>query len=163
MLNKRKVVDDPTDERAIEQAAVFLLGRREHSANELYRKLSTKGFHGDAIDNVLQILQQRGWQSDERFAESLIRQRIEAAYGPLKIYADLQQKGIDKAIGEAILQNMAVNWQQLAVTRYQRRFGTEPPLDEKEKARRQRHLASRGFYPGDVFSACKRALENDDC
>ena len=154
---------DPCDTAVIEQRAVFLLGRREHSAAELKRKLRDKGFAEDAIDEVLADLQTRDWQSDQRFAESIVRQRIENAYGPLKIYADMQQKGIDRAFAEQILAEQNVDWKALAVSRYQRRFGTDEPADDKEQARRQRHLASRGFYPGDVFAACKIAVQDDDC
>ncbi|MGZ7289213.1 regulatory protein RecX, partial [Streptococcus pyogenes] len=89
------------------------------------RKLRDKGFAPDAIDEVLADLQARGWQSDQRCAESMIRQRLENAYGPLKIYADMQQKGIDRSLVEDILAQSDVDWQALAVARYQRRFGTE--------------------------------------
>ena len=156
---KRKASDvDPYDVVAIEQAAVFLLGRREHSSVELVRKLKQKGYAEEAIDRVLAQLQERGWQSDQRYAEILVRQRLEAAYGPLKIYQDAQLKGLDKTLIEQLLQEREVNWQALAVERYQRRFGTQPPGDEKELARRQRHLAGRGFYPQDVYAACKVAV-----
>ncbi|MCC5878698.1 MAG: regulatory protein RecX [Idiomarina sp.] len=163
MMRPSKPPEDPHDQAVIEQRAVFLLGRREQSAAELSRKLRDKGFAADAVDEVLARLQERGWQSDQRFAESMIRQRLESAYGPLKIYADMQQKGIDRSLVDDILAQSEVDWQALAVSRYQRRFGTEPPADEKEKARRQRHLAARGFYPGDVFAACKIAVQGDDC
>lgn len=161
MFKRKRDIEDPHDESAIEQSAVFLLGRREHSAVELQRKLSQKGFASEAIDAVIERLQQRGWQSDERCAELLIRQRVEAAYGPLKIYQDMQLKGIDKSLAEAILQRLDVSWRALAIERYQRRFGCEMPSDDKELARRQRHLAGRGFYPQDVFAACKAAVETD--
>lgn len=162
MFKRKGSVLDPSDQGAIEQSAVFMLGRREHSAAELQRKLQQKGFAEDAIDTVIAGLQERGWQSDERCAELLIRQRIEAAYGPLRIYQDMQRKGIDKSLAEQILEQRNVNWRALAVQRYQRRFGTVAPLDEKELARRQRHLAGRGFYAQDVYAACTEALENND-
>jgi len=159
MFKRKAIIDDPNDVAAVEQAAVFLLGRREHSSVELARKLKQKGYAEDAVDTVLEELQERGWQSDRRYAELLVRQRLEAAYGPLKIYQDAQLKGLDKTLVEQLLQELAVNWQALAVERYQRRFGTQPPADKKELARRQRHLAGRGFYPQDVYAACKAAVE----
>ena len=160
MFKRKSSVTNPSDTAAIEYAAVFMLGRREHSAAELQRKLQQKGFAGAAIDTVIAALQERGWQSDERCAELLIRQRIEAAYGPLRIYQDMQRKGIDTALAEQILEQSNVNWQALAVQRYQRRFGNLAPLDEKELARRQRHLAGRGFYAQDVYAACAAAVED---
>ena len=158
MFKRKAAIDDPNDVAAIEQAAVYLLGRREHSSVELGRKLKQKGYAEDAIDGVLAQLQERGWQSDQRYADILVRQRLEAAYGPLKIYQDAQLKGLDKALVEQLLQDLDVDWQALAVQRYQRRFGTQPPADDKELARRQRHLAGRGFYPQDVYAACKIAV-----
>lgn len=148
----------PDDKQAIEQRAVFLLGRREHSAAELRRKLIEKGFYGEPVEEVIDELQERGWQSDERFAQSYIRQRIEAGYGPLKIYADMSQKGISRNLVEQLLEQAEVDWVAVAAERYRRRFGQVAPDNDKEKARRQRHLAARGFFSSDVFAAIDRAL-----
>jgi regulatory protein len=155
---RQRPVQDPADHNAIEQRAVFLLGRREHSAAELTRKLTQKGFDKDAVDMVIEQLQARQWQSDERFAAGYIRQRIDAAYGPLKIRADLSQKGVSQALVEDLLAAADVDWVALAVQRHQRRFGSEPPADDKEKARRQRHLYGRGFLPDQVRQACQLAI-----
>lgn len=152
---------EPDDLKAIEQRAVFLLGRREHSAAELSRKLRDKGFATEAVAEVLAELQARGWQSDQRFAEGFIRQRVESGYGPLKIQADMAQKGIHRDLTEQVLEEMDVNWLQRAVERYQRRFGQQPAVDDKEKARRHRHLAARGFYPGLVYEAAKIAVQEE--
>ncbi|RUO33076.1 hypothetical protein CWE14_07530 [Aliidiomarina soli] len=152
---------EPDDKKAIEQRAVFLLGRREHSASELARKLRDKGFAADAVDEVISELQERGWQSDQRFTESYVRQRIEAGYGPLKIYSDMAQKGIQRTLVEQILESTNVDWVAVAADRYQRRFGTEAATEDKEKARRQRHLASRGFLSSHVYAAISKVHDDD--
>lgn len=153
---------DPDDKQAIEQRAVHLLGRREHSAAELKRKLQQKGFDVEAVTEVLAHLQERDWQSDARFTEGFVRQRVEAGYGPLKIRADLQQKGVASDLVAATLEASAADWAALAEARYRRRFGSQPPTDEKERARRQRHLYQRGFLPDQVRTACSRVERADD-
>ncbi|MGX5913657.1 regulatory protein RecX [Aliidiomarina sp. Khilg15.8] len=153
---------EPDDEQAIEHRAVHLLGRREHSAAELKRKLQQKGFVTRIIDEVIERLQERDWQSDERFTEGFVRQRVEAGYGPLKIRADLQQKGVASDLVAAALEASATDWTALAQERYLRRFGDQPPEDEKERARRQRHLYQRGFLPDQVRTACSRIERADD-
>lgn len=147
-----RVVADDT--KAIEQRATGLLARREHSAVELQRKLQHKGFASDAIAQVIDVLQQRGWQSDERYAQSLFRQRVEAGYGPLKIRADLAAAGVATSLIEQILTEQAVDWKQCAARRFYRRFGEEAATEPRERARRQRYLFSRGFlaehFPPDI-------------
>lgn len=149
------------DVKAIEHRAVHLLGRREHSASELKRKLRQKGFAAEAIDEVLELLAERGWQSDQRFAESHIRQRIESGYGPLKIRFDLQQKGIASAMIEELMAAQETDWTELARQRYERRFGEAPAEDEKERARRLRHLYQRGFLPEQVRTAYHRIEQQE--
>ena len=55
--------------KACEIYALDLLARREHSGFELKQKLCVKNFASDEIAAVLEILKQKGFQSDERFAE----------------------------------------------------------------------------------------------
>ena len=43
------------DAKAVEAAAVRLLSRREHSIEELRRKLLVKGYPPDTVDAVIQI------------------------------------------------------------------------------------------------------------
>lgn len=135
------------DKKRIEQRLAGLLARREHSAVELLRKLRQKGFAKDLVEEVISAFQQRGWQSDERYAQSVFRHRSESGYGPLKIRADLFAAGIDKALTEELMAAQSVDWAQKAAERCQRRFGTEPPNEPRERGRRQRHLLSRGFLP----------------
>ncbi|RUO26128.1 hypothetical protein CWE09_05235 [Aliidiomarina minuta] len=153
--------DAEEDVKAIEHRAVHLLGRREHSAAELKRKLRQKGFAAEPIDEVLELLAERGWQSDQRFTESYIRQRIENGYGPLKIRFDLQQKGIASSMIEELLAAQETDWVELARQRYVRRFGETPAADEKERARRLRHLYQRGFLPDQVRTAYHRIEQQE--
>ena len=140
-----KLPEEPSDEQAIEQRAVYLLSRREHSRAELLRKLTQKGFEANAVKRVLDTLEARNWQSDERFSSSFIRQRVQQRHGPRKILAQLSQRGVQ---GEAVhmeLQQQNVDWTALAREALYRKFKQPAGRDPKELARRHRFLASRGF------------------
>ncbi len=57
--------------------AVALLSRREHSEQELRRKLAKYTDDVQQIDTVIARLQKENWQSDERFAENFVLFRQE--------------------------------------------------------------------------------------
>ncbi|RUO19360.1 RecX family transcriptional regulator [Aliidiomarina iranensis] len=142
-----------------------LLSRREHSDYELRRKLEHKGFDVEAIKRVLARLQERQWQSNERFAASFFRQRVEQGYGPLRIRMEMSQKGLSDLEIEEVFATSAPDWRELAKDRYQRRFakaGNFRQLDAKERAKRQRFLAQRGFTAEQVYAAIAAAEDDDE-
>ncbi|RUO37783.1 RecX family transcriptional regulator [Aliidiomarina shirensis] len=142
-----------------------LLSRREHSEYELRRKLEHKGFAVDAVKRVLDRLQERQWQSDERFAASFFRQRVEQGYGPLRIRMEMSQKGLSDIEIETVFAESAPDWRELAKERYQRRFARTArfkQLEPKEKAKRQRFLAQRGFTAEQVYAAISAAEDDDE-
>lgn len=134
-----------------------MLTRREHSARELERKLRNRGFDTAAISAEIGRLAGAGLQSDERFAESYVRERIERGDGPRKIQAALAERGISSQAIEAALAPFSDQWMDRAADAAARRFGTSAPDTARERARRARFLEQRGF-PADVI---RRATRND--
>jgi len=86
--------DDAIEAR---KKAMDLLARREHARGELERKLAAAGFDADIAADVLQRLADEGLQSDRRFVESFVQSRINQGKGPLRIHADLGQRGSPQA------------------------------------------------------------------
>lgn len=136
---------DAADEAELREAALRLLARREHSRRELTRKLVRKGWPEASVPRIVNELEAEGLQSDQRFAESYVRQRVGKGYGPLRIRAELAQRGIDRAEAGRALEAESPDWLAVAGRWYERRFGSEPPSDLKEASRRQQALARRGF------------------
>lgn len=136
--------------------ALKLLARREYSRHELQQRLSVHSDNPSEIEAVLDELAERGWQSDERYAQSLIRSKS-PRHGRLKIAHQLEQHGID-----------ARDWlpeaddeQQRAIAILQRKYATAPETwAEKQKA--ARFLAQRGFDTDTIFRAIKIAWQNDE-
>ncbi|MFQ3786569.1 regulatory protein RecX [Halomonas sp. A29] len=141
--------------------AIRLLARREYSRAELEQRLSLRGHPAEAVDACLDELTVEGLQSDVRFAESFLRSRVARGQGPLKVRAELERRGIERTLIATTLagaeQEGEVDWFELAAEALSRRF-THPGESPRERARRERFLASRGFG----FEQIRHALERLD-
>lgn len=122
-----------------------MLARREHSRAELGQKLQAKGFDKQAVDEVVAVLAQEGWQSDARFAETFIRQRLRDGYGPSRIEQELRQRGIGDVDMDAVLREIAGSWDDLLEQIYRQKYSEDPRMTRNEWAKRVRFLQQRGF------------------
>ena len=129
------------------------LARREHACRELARKLETAGFNADVAADAIQQLTEEGLQSDRRFVESFVQSRISQGKGPVRIYADLGERGIAAGLVDEVLGETGQDWQQLAREIRLKKFGAERPVDFKEKARQMRFLQYRGFESDQIQAA----------
>ncbi len=137
------------DYRAALNAAVRSLGQREHGRRELERKLRRKGHDPVLIEQVMDYLLEHDLQSDERFAEGLIRSRVQRGYGPVKIRQELGAKGVAEGVLERQLTEPAEFWESVALESLAKKYG-EPPGNRDEWAVQARYLARRGF-PSDLI------------
>lgn len=133
------------DRAALREGAMRLLARREHSQRELIHKLVKRDWPVADVESVVEELAAENLQSDERFAEGFVRQRAGKAYGPVRIRAELAERGIDRAQITRALEVESPDWLAIASDWYDKRYGCEQPADLKEKSRRQQALARRGF------------------
>jgi regulatory protein len=144
---------------SLKARALRLLSLREYSRKGLAAKLAESEARwsklgGDQaeqtpesrtaqIEAVLDDFETRGWLSDERFAESLVRRRSER-YGMRKIADELERAGIDSKQSAKLLGTLKETEFQRAFDLWTRKYGA-PAQDQKEKARQYRFLASKGF------------------
>lgn len=127
------------------QTALQLLARREHSTQELRRKLSAKGFAIPEIEAALTQLTQDKLLSEQRFIESFVQSRISKGYGPLQIQGQLYERGVERSLIEASLDSKAQHWYEHARRVHGKRFGEHLPSDYNERAKQARFLQQRGF------------------
>ncbi|MCK7459922.1 regulatory protein RecX [Idiomarina aminovorans] len=145
------------DEGELRDSAFRLLAMREQSRTELKRKLIQKQWPADMVKRVVDELTQEGWQSDERFAGSFIREKVGQKQGKLKILAQAtQQKGISTETVEDIFESMEIDWFELCAQLKQKKFGDDDPADEKAWNRQVRFLQQRGFTPEQIFACVNR-------
>ena len=153
--------DTPTegeDLAACERQAVSLLARREHSRLELERKLASRAFPKGMIAETLDRLEQNGLLDGQRFMESFIESRAARGLGPVRIHAELAQRGIAANDAVAALKAAGQDWRAIARRVRAKRFGAERPVELKERARQARFLQYRGFDASQVDAA----LEAED-
>lgn len=130
--------------------ALNLLARREHSQEELRRKLLSKGFAREDIDSVLSQLSEAGWQNNRRFTEAYVRMRIARGYGPLRIQTELRERGIAADLIADCLQIYVQDWQHILRDVWQKKFNGQVPCDIKNRAKQLRFLQHRGFALADI-------------
>jgi regulatory protein len=129
----------------VEQAAVRLLAARDHSRAELRRKLLAIGGDPAAVERVLDGLSQRRLQSDARYAEHYVARRAARGYGPVRIRAELRERGIEDAVIADCLDEGDPRWRDRLAETARQRFGAASPADFRDRARRARFLEYRGF------------------
>lgn len=137
--------DDKESYKAIQEACLRYLMRREHSRQELLQKVSAKGFVKQEIAQVIDELIEQGLQSDARFAESYARSRVHKGFGHLRIQAELQQRGVSNCPFDMAVEDIAGSWQELLEQVYSKKYGNKLILDSQEQLKRSRFLQQRGF------------------
>ena len=140
------------------RAAINLLARREHSFVELQQKLTRKLPDFDLDEVILPALEKlrdENLQSDERFVESYVRYRYSRGVGPLKIGAELSQKGVKNNLVRQALYEDDIDWLELCREALVKRFGELPAATQAEKEKRYRFLGQRGFDGEDIRAAIR--------
>jgi regulatory protein len=140
-------------EPSLRARAMRFLARREHSREELQRKLARVAAEGEDVDAVLDDLSQRGWLSDARFAELAVRVKARR-FGPLRVAHQLRSKGVgDETIARAFASagaEGAANLEQVWASRF-----SAAPINERERGRQVRFLQGRGFPLEDILRFLK--------
>ena len=141
--------------------AVDLLSRREHSAQELSHKLQKKGFAENDVELAIIRLQEENLQSDDRFTESFVNERIRRGHGPIKIMHELRQKGVAESMVENYVNADEEQWSNLVQLQYQKKYADMKVRDYTEWSKRARFLQGRGFTSTQIRSAINSVDELD--
>jgi regulatory protein len=140
--------------------ALRLLTQRDQSRQELNRKLAPYAESPEQLASVLDRLQQEGWLSEARFAESLARRRSER-FGLRRIEQEMQSHRLDPQISDPVLAGLRETERDRAFQAWTRRFGVVSQ-DPAERARQQRFLAQRGFTSDAIHWVLRHAGERHD-
>ena len=132
-----------------------LLARRDHSEQELQRKLLARGYTPETVREALAGLKASGMQNDARFTEEYICNRLDKGYGPVRISRELYERGVNKELVTQMLSAMEMDWGELAQAVREKKFGRKVPTDIKEQAKQSRFLQYRGFTYQQIGNAFK--------
>jgi regulatory protein len=143
---------------------VGLLARREHSEFELKQKLKSRGFEEADIEATIELLLEKDYLSDSRFATSTCRYRANRGYGWCYIENELKQKGVCSIIIQKLRKNCEIDWYLQAELAYNKRFGErwvkEPKQTQKDQTKKIRFLQYRGFSQDEIFAVVSISTSN---
>jgi regulatory protein len=140
---------DADDERQLRRRirikAMDFLARREYGCRELEQRLQRAGFSEALISEASATLQAEGLLSDERFVESFVASRRSRGQGPVRIKAELRERGVNETLISAALDPRDREWLDSLREVHQKRYAGKLPETLNERARQQRFLSYRGF------------------
>lgn len=142
------------------QRALGLLTRREHSRKELTRKLVSRGVDAVEVEVAVDKLAVAGWQDEHRFAESLVRARAGAGYGPLHVRAELGTHDLPAGVADEALAAFEGNWAAIAEDLVRRRFARID--DARLRERKAADLLIRRGFPSDIARSAARTKPDRD-
>ncbi len=129
----------------VRRKALDFLSRREHGKRELAGKLRVKGYSDDAVATVMEELSREGLVSDARFTENFVHNRVERGHGPIRVFRELRERGVEESVIRTQLERYETEWSERVVRVRCKRFGKGKPQDYRERARQGRFLEYRGF------------------
>lgn len=138
--------EDPDTPGELRARALRLLARREHSRAELARKLAPRAESPEALQSLLDSLEQRKQLSDQRFAAERAHV-LSRKYGAARIRHDLKAKGVDPELVDPVSTESEL---ERARGILERKYH-EPAATREERAKRMRFLQSRGFSSEIIF------------
>jgi regulatory protein len=132
------------DVKIIKNTITRLLAGREHSKHELLKKLLQRDFERHLCLEWIDKFNQYNLHSNERFAESLIRGLANKGIGELRIRNELKEHQISTQIIAAAFEELDINWFELALKVFQKKYAGKSTKDYKEQQKQQRFLYFRG-------------------
>ncbi|NNM58783.1 MAG: regulatory protein RecX [Legionellales bacterium] len=131
---------------SIKTKALDLLARREHSRQELRRKLQRRFDDLDLIEIALNQLSESDYLSESRFVEAYIRFRANKGFGPAHIRQSLLQRGINRDLIEQFLfSSPDIDWRERAHDVQVKKYGKKPPATFAAHMKQIQFLRYRGF------------------
>ncbi|CAL62749.1 Regulatory protein RecX [Herminiimonas arsenicoxydans] len=145
---------------SLKARALRYLSAREHSRQELARKLARYAQEGDDIEALLDTLEAANFMSEARFSESLVNRRA-ARFGNSRILSELKSHNIDPDSLTEIKAALAQDEVARAREVWTRKFGVAAS-DANGRAKQMRFLLQRGFSHRAIQAAMRAKEENED-
>ncbi|MBA2688673.1 MAG: regulatory protein RecX [Gemmatimonadaceae bacterium] len=147
--------------------ALRLLGQRSYTTHDLRKKLVTKEFPVETIEQVLERFTASGLLDDKRFAMSFARSRLTgASASPRKVRQLLVRKGISQTFAaqavEQVIQQEEIDTEatlrKVAKKRLENLSGLEPLV---QRRRLYGFLARRGYDLDEIQRVVTKLLATE--
>lgn len=123
--------------------ALHLLARREHTRDELARRLAPHAEDQTEVERLLDQFAQHGWLSEERAIQQVVHAR-RGKFGSRRIRQELVARGVDAERVAAAMAGLKATEDDALRAVWRRKFG-RAPVSSAERARQVRFLQGRGF------------------
>ena len=158
---EQKVLEQESCCTLIRNKMLSFLARREHSAEELRRKLKqissnlkTVDF-SDLLELCLQEMQEKGFQSDDRFARQYVESKLaNKSHGPLIILAELFNRGIPREQANLVLNELGDQelWLKKSIECLEK-------IQKKGKTFTPQTLSQKLYQKGFTWETIEKAVE----
>jgi len=158
---EQKILEKESCCTLIRNKMLSLLARREHSAEELRRKLkqsssiSKTADFSDLLERCLLEMQVKSFQSDDRFARQYVESKLaNKSHGPLKILAGLFDRGIPKEQANLVLNELGHQelWLKKSIECLEK-------IQKKEKTLTPQVLSQKLYQQGFTWETIEKAVE----
>ena len=123
--------------------ALHLLARREHTRDELARRLAPHAEDQTEVERLLDQFAQHGRLSEERAIQQVVHAR-RGKFGSRRIRQELVARGVDAERVAAAMAGLKATEDDALRAVWRRKFG-RAPVSSAERARQVRFLQGRGF------------------
>ena len=158
---EQKVLEQESCCTLIRNKMLSFLARREHSAEELRRKLKQNSSilktidFPDLLELCLQEMQEKGFQSDDRFTRQYVESKLaNKSHGPLKILAELFNRGIPSEQANLVLNELGDQelWLKKSIDFMER-------IQRKGKTLTPQVLSHKLYQQGFTWETIEKAVE----
>jgi len=158
---EQKILEQESCCTLIRNKILSFIARREHSAEELRRKLkqsssiSKTADFSDLLERCLLEMQVKSFQSDDRFARQYVESKLaNKSHGPLKILAGLFDRGIPKEQANLVLNELGHQelWLKKSIECLEK-------IQKKEKTLTPQTLSQKLYQQGFTWETIEKAVK----
>jgi len=153
---------ESTNLEKTKKRALKILGNRNFSEQEMYKRLTAKGEEPDNSAKTVSWLVSLGYINDSNYAALIVNHYATRGYGEARIKDELYKRGIPRDLWDDCLANIEIsdfNISDPAVEYLQKKLRGSDDKDDLRRAKES--LVRRGFSYNDAASAIKRYLEEE--
>ncbi len=137
--------------------ALRLLNRKDYTEKEIREKLTKRAAKESDANEVITYLKEKGFISDERYAENYVFFRLKKGYGLRRIRYELLKKGVDEAVVEKFLKNDRNNLEKIFLKRLKQLKGKK-----NIRSKLFDYMYRRGFESEEILELLNRYEVIDD-
>jgi regulatory protein len=162
---ERRTIEQDEQYVQAKQRALDYLAHKPRTETEVRRKLRQEDHPETVIEDVVARLYELSYLDDEAYASDYVRNRFASKkYGPVRIRRELVERGVDRHLAEAAVDDLFEDEDPVAAARHHAEKRWSRLADEDDPRRRKqklyRYLRRRGFTSDTIYSVLDE-LERD--